>query len=118
MEEQENAKSSVLQIQHRHKIEMARAEGMAEAEKCLSFLKRIEDGGSDADEDGGIGISGGPQRRLLRSCGTHSEEPRRSETSAQGLQQFISLLKTRIWCLSTRNKRSRTFTNKSNINKL
>lgn len=65
-EEQENAKSSVLQIQHRHKIEMARAEGMAEAEKCLSFLKRIEDGGSDADEDGGIGISGGRSAALAQ----------------------------------------------------
>merc|ERR1712159_387780 len=55
-EEQEHAKSAVLKIQQLHQVEMARAEGMAEAEKCLSFLKRIEDGGSDADEDGGIGI--------------------------------------------------------------
>jgi len=65
-EEQENAKSSVLKIQQRHKIEMARAEGMAEAEKCLSFLKRIEDGGSDADEDGGIGVAGGHSAALAQ----------------------------------------------------
>lgn len=65
-EEQENAKSSVLKIQQRHKIEMARAEGMAEAEKCLSFLKRIEDGNSDADEDGGIGLAGGHSAALAQ----------------------------------------------------
>lgn len=57
-EEQEKAKSSVLAIQQRHQIELARAEGVAEAEKCLSFLKRIENGGSDAKEDDGIGQDG------------------------------------------------------------
>jgi len=49
-EEQENAKTAVLQIQQAHSIEMARSEGTAEAEKCLAFLKRIEeDCGSDDD---------------------------------------------------------------------
>jgi len=61
-----NKKSSVLKIQQRHKIEMARTEGMAEAEKCLSFLRRIEDGSSDADEDGGIGLAGGHSAALAQ----------------------------------------------------
>merc|ERR1711871_1533318 len=57
-EEQENVKSSVLKIQQRHKIETARAEGMAEAEKCLAFLNRIE--------DGGIGVAGGRSATLAQ----------------------------------------------------
>jgi regulator of protease activity HflC (stomatin/prohibitin superfamily) len=48
-EEQENAKSAVLAIKQQHAVESARAEGLAEAERCLSFLRhvRAEDKGKD-----------------------------------------------------------------------
>ena len=60
-EEQENAKTSVLHIQQMHSIEMAKSQGTAEAERCLAFLQKIEDGqsgeGSDASDEGVIGRS-------------------------------------------------------------
>jgi len=46
--EQENAKSEVLAIQQKHLIETARAEGLAEAERCTAFLKAVRE---SADSD-------------------------------------------------------------------
>ena len=64
-EEQENAKSAVLKIKQLHQVEMARAEGSAEAEKVLAFLKRIE-GSDGSDVDDGIGVAGGMSAALAQ----------------------------------------------------
>ena len=47
--EQEKARSEVNAIQQQHAVEAARAEGLADAERCVSFLQHIErcDEGSD-----------------------------------------------------------------------
>jgi len=50
--DQEKAKTEVLEITHQHAIETARAEGTAEAERCVSFLQSVrkEGGASGQDE--------------------------------------------------------------------
>lgn len=49
--EQENARSEVLAIKQKHAIESARAEGLAEAERCLAFMKAIREGDASSDDE-------------------------------------------------------------------
>merc|ERR1719263_8260 len=59
--EHENAKSALLEIQQAHKVDTARAEGLAEAERCLAFLKHIRSGGDESGSDDGTQIIGSPK---------------------------------------------------------
>ena len=62
--EQEKAKAEVLEIQQHHAVEAARAEGLADAEKCVAFLQHIKklDEGSD---DGAQLVGGGKEAAKL-----------------------------------------------------
>jgi len=58
--EQEKAKSAVLEIQQQHAIESAKAEGTADAERCVAFLKHVK-GATDDDSDDGASLVASPK---------------------------------------------------------
>ena len=45
--EQENRKSELLAVEQAHAVEAARAEGTAEAERCVAFLKTVREAESN-----------------------------------------------------------------------
>lgn len=60
-EEIELARSKVLEIQQKHDIESARAEGLAEAERVLSFLNHIQKSSTSSGSDDETSIVQSPK---------------------------------------------------------
>jgi hypothetical protein len=60
-EEQEKAKSAVLEIKNKHAVESARAQGLAEAERVLAFLAKVRKGSSESGSDDDTGVISSPK---------------------------------------------------------